>query len=36
MNGDGPSQPFKINAKLLKEKAEIQPILRFSASKIAI
>jgi hypothetical protein len=35
-NGDGPSQPFKINAKLFQEKAEIHPILRFSASKIAI
>jgi hypothetical protein len=34
--GDGPSQPLKINAKLLQERAEIHPILRFSASKIAI
>jgi hypothetical protein len=34
--GDGPSQPLKINAKLFQERAEIHPILRFSASKMTI
>ena len=34
--GDGPSQAFKINAKLFQETAEIHPILRFPASKITI
>jgi hypothetical protein len=33
---DGPSQIFIIKAKLLPGRAEIHPILKFSALKIAI
>ena len=33
---DGPSQIFIIKAKLFPERAEIHPILKFSALKIAI